>query len=84
MLLIFLLYPVFDDFILAKPLWSLESSVLVINTLWGKLASSLELPVTFDERFKVPSLTFFIPDFNLLNCELGNVTFEVLYWAILN
>ena len=48
-----------------------------------KLYSSLELPITFDERFKVTSVPFFIPDFNLLSCEWGNFTFKVLYWVIL-
>ena len=30
-----------------------------------------------DERFKVTSVPFFIPDFNLLSCELKN-QFDVL------
>ena len=47
--------------------------------LCGKLVSSLESPITFDERFKVSSATFLIPDFDLLSCELGNFTFKLLY-----
>ena len=49
---------VFDYFVLAeqlfaKALGSLETCVLVNNNLWGKLLSSLESPIMFDERFKV-------------------------------
>ena len=49
---------VFDDFILAEQLFakalrSLETCVLVNNNLWGKLLSSLESSILFDERFKV-------------------------------
>ena len=34
-----------------------------------------------DSRYSVP---FFIPDFNLLSCELDNFTFNMLYLAILH
>ena len=44
-----------------------------------KLVSSLESPITFDERFKVTSVPIFVPDFSLLSCELDNFTFKVLY-----
>ena len=30
----------------------------------------------FDERFNVTSVPFFTPDFDLLNCELDNFTFN--------
>ena len=68
---------IFDNFILAdesiaKVLQSLEIWVLVNNNLRGKLFSSLESPTTFDEIFKGTSVQFFIPDFNLLSCELDN------------
>ena len=33
----------------------------------------------FDVSFKFTSVPFFIPDFNLLNCELHNFTFKALY-----
>ena len=36
------------------------------------------------ESFKVISVTFFIPDFNLLGYELDNFTFKVLYWVVLH
>ena len=79
---------VFDNFILAdelfaKAFWSLKTCVLVNNNLCGKLYSSLELPIAFDERFKVPSVPFFTPDFNLLNCELEKFMFKGLYWVVL-
>ena len=66
---------VFDNFILAeepfaKVLRNIEICVLVNNNVCGKLFSSLESPTTFDENLKVTSVPFFIPDFNLLSCEL--------------
>ena len=65
---------VFDNFILAeepfaKVLRSFEICLLVNNNLCGKLFSSLELPTMFDGSFKVTSIPFFIPDFNLLSCD---------------
>ena len=48
----------------------------LIITYEKKLVSSLELSVIFDERFKV---LFLIPNFNLLNCELDNVEFKLIY-----
>ena len=79
---------VYNNFILAdelfaKALGSIETCVLVNNSLCGKFVSSLELPATFDERFKIISVPFFIPGFNLLSCELDNFTFKVFYWVIL-
>ena len=64
---------VFDNFILAdepfeKTLRSLETCVLVNNNLWGKLFSSLESQIIFDEIFKVTPVLFFIADFNLISC----------------
>ena len=50
--------------------------MLFNNDLCGKLASSLELPITFAERCKVTSVPFCIPGFNLLSCELDNFTFH--------
>ena len=79
---------VFDNFILAdgllaKALWSLETCILVNNNLCGKLVSSLELLIIFDDRFKVTSERFFITEFNILCCELNNFLFKVLYWVML-
>ena len=39
--------------------------------------------IKFDGRFRVTSLTFFVPDFNLISGKLGNFTLRVLYWVIL-
>ena len=63
----------------AKALRILKTCELVNNNLCKTLYSSLELPITFDERFKVTIGPFFIPGFNLLICELENFTFKVLY-----
>ena len=46
-----------------KALRSFETCVLVNNNLYRKLISSLELPTTFEEIFKVPSVPFFILQF---------------------
>ena len=64
---------------LQKLLRSFETCVLVNNKLCGKLFSLLKSTTTFDGIFKVTSISFFIPDFNLLSCELENFTFQVLY-----
>ena len=61
----------------ASALRSLENFVSVNYNLCGKLASSSESPITFNARFKVTSVTFFTPDFDLLICELNNFTFSV-------
>ena len=75
---------VFENFVLAneafaKALRIFETCLSVNNNLCGKLVSSLELPIKFDERFKATSAPIFIPDFNLLSCELDNFIFKVLY-----
>ena len=75
---------VFENFILAdeasaKALRIFETCVSLHNNLCGKLVSSVELPIKFDERCKVNSVPFFIPDFNLLRCELDSFKFNVLY-----
>ena len=59
---------VFPNLILAeepftKVLQSTKTYVLVNNSLCGKLYSSLELLFTFNEKFRVPSLAFYIADF---------------------
>ena len=40
---------------------------------------ALESPISFDERFRITSVPFCIPDFNSLGCELNNFTFQVSY-----
>ena len=74
----------FDNYILAEELFekalrSLETCMLVNNNLSGKLFSSLESPITFEEIFKVTLVPFFFPHFNLLSYELDNFAFKVLY-----
>ena len=64
---------VLADELFAKDLRSLKIGVLINNNLCRKLVSSLELPTTFDERFKVTSVPIFNPDFNLLSCEIGTL-----------
>ena len=44
-----------------------------------KLVPSLEFPIKFDERLKVTSVPFLIPDFSLSSCELDRFAFIVLY-----
>ena len=70
----------FGNFILAdKPfanaLQSFETCVLINNNLRGKFFSSSESPTKFDEILKVTLVPFFIPNFNLLSCELDSFTF---------
>ena len=60
----------FDNSILAaklsgKALWRIATCLSVSNNLCGKLVSSLESTIIFDERFKVSSVPFFGPDFKL-------------------
>ena len=66
-----------------RALRGLKTCALVNNNTRGKLFSYLESPTTFDEIFKVTSVPFFIPDYNLLSCELKIFTFKVLYCVIL-
>ena len=47
--------------LVSENLW--KNCVLVNNNLCGKLFSSLELPKTFDESFKVTLVAFFIPEY---------------------
>ena len=57
---------------------AVKNCILVNNNLCGKLALSLQLPTTSDERLEVTLVLFFIPDFNLLSWKLDNFTFKVL------
>ena len=56
----------FENFILmvaavpfTKALGIFKTCELVNNNLFAKLVSSLELPIKFDERFKITSVPFF-------------------------
>ena len=57
----------------AKTLRIFEACVSVNNNLCGKLISSLEFLIKFNEIFKVTSVPFFILDLNLSSCELDNL-----------
>ena len=78
---------VFDNSIWAdkftRALWRFQAFVLVSNSLWGKLASSSELSIRFDDKLRALSVSFFVADFNLFSCEFGNFTFTDWYWGIL-
>ena len=74
----------FDNFKLAdepfaKSLRTFETYELFNYNLCGELFSSLESPATSDESLSITSVSFFISDFNLLDCELDKFTFTVLY-----
>ena len=56
-----------------------ESCISINNNLCRKSVALLELPIKFDERFKFISVPNFIPDFNLLSCELDSFTIKLLY-----
>ena len=61
-----------------KALQSLEACLSVNNNLHGKDLSKSQ--ITFEVRFKVTSVTFFIPNFNLLSCELDKfISMLILY-----
>ena len=76
---------VFDNFIIAdelsaKVLQSLKKVCIINNNLCGKKVSALELPITFNERFRVTSVSFLNRDFKLLNYEIDIFAIKVLYW----
>ena len=78
----------FDNFILADKLFaqalqSLENCLSVSNNLRGKLVSTLESPITFDERFKVTLAPFFTTNFDILCYELDNFMLSHLHIDII-
>ena len=52
-------YFMLADQLYAEAFWSLETCLSVNNNLCGKLVSSLESPITLNERFKVTSVLFY-------------------------
>ena len=64
---------------LAKALRRFATCLLVKNILCGKLVSSSELSVIFDDNLKITSVSLFIANFNLLSCEFDNFTFKLLH-----
>ena len=62
---------VFDKFVLAdepfaKAAGSFVTCILINSNLCEKLFSSIVSTTTFDKTFKIASVAFFIPDFNLI------------------
>ena len=55
--------------------WVFDNLILA-NKLFAKLASSLELPIIFDEIIRVTSVALSVADFNSLSCELYNFTLQ--------
>ena len=64
------------DALFAKTLHRLATCLLV-NNLLGKLVSSSELRIFYD-NLKTTSALFFIAAFNLLTCEFDSFTFKLL------
>ena len=62
-----------------RALQSLKLVLLVHNNLCRKLFSSLQSPTTLDKIFKITSVPFCIPGFNLLSSELDNSTFKTFH-----
>ena len=54
---------IFADERFGKALRIIETCVSIDNNFCGKLAPSLESPTTFEERFKITWVLFFIADF---------------------
>ena len=75
---------VFEDLILADELFEkalriLEICLSVNNNSCEKLALSLDSPIMLGDNLNTTSISFFIADFNLFNCEFDNFTFRLLY-----
>ena len=66
------------DELFAKALGRFATCLLVNNNSFGKLVSSLELPIIFDDNIKTISVLFFIADFNLLSSEFDSFTFKTI------
>ena len=67
------------DVCLAKVLRIFATCLLVNNNLCGKLVSSSQLPIIFEDNLKTTSVPFFIADFNSISCEFDNFIFKLLY-----
>ena len=61
----------------AKALRNNETCASVNDNLWGKLVSSSESPIIFDERFKVTSVPLFITNFNLI------LILILIFWVVI-
>ena len=67
-----------DQFI-TKVLRRLKTCLSVNNNLSVKLISSLESAITFEERFNITSVPFFVLDFHFVTFEIDDFTFMLLY-----
>ena len=67
------------DCFFAKALRRFATCLTVNNDLCGKLVSSLELPIIFDDNLKTTSVSLFIADFNLSSFEFDSFIFKLLY-----
>ena len=75
----YLIVLISDDVWLAKALRRFATCLLVNNNLCGKLTSSSELLIIFDDNLKITSVPLFIADFNLLSCDFDNYCNESFY-----
>ena len=67
------------DELFAKDLQGFTTCLLLDNNLCGKLVSSSELPIKFDDSLKTTSVSFFIAYFNVLSCEFEHFCIESFY-----
>ena len=70
---------ILPDELYAKALQSLENGLSLNKNVRGKLVLQSELPIKFEVKFKVTSVTFFFLEFNLSSCELDSNIFKLLY-----
>ena len=66
------------DELFVKALRRFATCLLINNKLYGKLVSSLELPIIFDDNLKTISVLIFIADFSLLSGQFDSFTFKLL------
>ena len=72
------------DELFEKALRMLKTCLSVNNNSWGKFALSSESPIMLGDNLNTTSVSFFIADFNLFNCEFDNFALILLYWVILH
>ena len=70
---------ILPDELYAKALQSLENGLSHNKNVRGKLVFQSELPIKFEEKFKVTSVTFFFLEFNLSSCELDSNILKLLH-----
>ena len=65
--------------LIVKALQKFAACLLFNDNVCGKLVSSSDLPITFDNNLKTTSVSFFIADFNLRSCKFDSFIFKLLY-----